>query len=86
MRRPSLTSSAGSTVSEPSTATATTMIEPVASEEKIDVAGQEQAESSTTITAKPGDDHRVARGLGRDLDRVEVGASACPLGSRARLT
>ena len=69
-QRPSLASSAGSTVSEPSTATATTRIEPTASEEKIDVAGQEQP-GHRDDHRDAGDDHRAAGGRRGDLDRVE---------------
>ena len=50
--RPSLTSSAGSTVSEPSTATATTMIEPVASEAKT-TSPARYSPTIETITASP---------------------------------
>ena len=71
---PSLASSAGSTVSEPSTATGTTRIEPTARDEKT----TSPARNSPAIAIDhrdAGDDHRVAGGLGGDLDRVEVPAA-----------
>ena len=73
-QRPSLASSAGSTVIEPSTATATTMIEPTASE--LNVASPRM--NNPAIDAdhgRTGDQDRVARGLGRDLDGVAGGVA-----------
>ncbi len=52
MRRPSLTRTAGSTVSEPSTATATTMMEPVASEANTALRARNRP-SIETMTATP---------------------------------
>jgi hypothetical protein len=52
MRRPSFTSTAGSTVSEPSTATATTMIDPVAREANVASAAK-YSPNIDTMTARP---------------------------------
>ena len=77
-QRPSLTSSAGSTVIEPSTATATTRID----------AGGERVEGRAADDEQPGhrgddrrtrDQDRVARGLRGDLDGVEGAAARGPL-------
>ena len=73
-QRPSLASSAGSTVIEPSTATATTMIEPTASELNV-ASPMMNSPAIEQITAAPDDQDRVARGLGRDLDGVAGGVA-----------
>ena len=63
-QRPSLASSAGSTVIEPSTATATTMIAPAASELNV-ASPTTNRPAIEPITAPPGHQDRVARGLAR---------------------
>ena len=76
--RPSPASTAGSTVIEPSTATATTRIAPTASELKIALPVRNMP-AIATATRAAGDDHGPPGGRRRDLHRVQGGAAAGPL-------
>ena len=76
-QRPSLASTAGSTVSEPSTATATTRIAPTASEEKIALPARNMPGHRDDDRAA-GDDHRAPGGRRRDLHRVQRGCGPWP--------
>ena len=70
-RSPSLASTAGSTVSEPSTATPTTTIEPTAMLPTFGVAHQEHP-GERGHHGQAGDEHRVAAGGGCGLERGQL--------------
>ena len=77
-RSPSLASTAGSTVSEPSTATPTTRIEPIAMRAALGLADEEDA-GERCHHGQARDQDGVTAGRGGGLERGQLAGAARPL-------
>ena len=81
-RSPSFDSTAGSTVSDPSTATPTTMIVPIANDMKVALPVRNMP-AMAIATVMPGDEHGPAGGRGGDLQGPLVGVPLVAFGALA---